>query len=147
MFNFILQIVIYFIYIFIQLIIFPGDFLFGLCQSVWFRSALFTFKYLNISQISACYLCLIGFYYGSIVWLYDFYFCKFKVSWIYQFVVYTGEGSTCVLEQCVFSCLRVEHSMMCKLGQVGHSVFEIFYECPDFLRTCSINYWKEYWSL
>lgn len=47
-------------------------------------------------------------------------------------MVYTGEGSTCVLEQCVFSCLRVEHSMMCKLGQVGYSVFEIFYECPDF---------------
>ena len=51
---------------------------------------------------------------------------------MYQFVVYIGEGSMCVFEQCVFSCLRAEHSMMCKLGQVGYSVFEIFYECHDF---------------
>lgn len=110
LFNFILQIVIYFIYIFIQLIIFPGDFLWpwSVCdlEVHCLLSNIWTF------QISACYLCLIGFYYGSIVWLYDFTFCKFKVSWIYQFQVYTGEGSTCVLEQCVFSCLRVEHSMM-----------------------------------
>ena len=53
-------------------------------------------------------------------------------------MVYIGEGSMCVLEQCVFACLRLEHSMMCKLVQVGYSVFEIFYECPDFLPTCSL---------
>ena len=40
-----------------------------------------------------------------------------------EFIVYVGESSVCTFEQYVLSCLEAEHSMICKLGQVGDKCF------------------------